>query len=215
MLSYKKYLIPYSIFLLLFSACTSSRYTTDLNKSDEKLIETGIASWYGPKFHGKITANGDIFNQYELTAAHRTLPFGSIIKVVNKSNRLSVIVKINDRGPFVKKRIIDLSRKAAESIDMIYSGFTEVDLILMNDSKLPHDLKTTHYTVQVGSFNRRTDALKYSSRIKNSRVVEATIDGQKYYRVYVGSFKNIDDAKVRNRYLRGKGIEGFVKQVEN
>jgi rare lipoprotein A len=88
--------------------------------------ETGIASWYGPGFHGKMTANGEIFNRYELTAAHRTLQMPSIVRVTNLSNGKSIIVRVNDRGPFAHDRIIDLSDKAAEILDMKHKGTARV-----------------------------------------------------------------------------------------
>ncbi len=80
--------------------------------------QTGIASWYGSKFHGRTTANGETYNMYEMTAAHRDLPFGTMVKVVNPKNGKSVVVRINDRGPFIEGRIIDLSKKAAEKINI-------------------------------------------------------------------------------------------------
>lgn len=91
-------------------------------------VETGLASWYGPGFHGKLTASGDVFNQERLTAAHRTLPWGSRVKVTNLANGKSVVVEINDRGPAVKGRIIDVSRAAARALNMVESGITRVRL---------------------------------------------------------------------------------------
>ena len=93
--------------------------------------ETGYASWYGGKFQGRRTANGEIFDTNELTAAHKTLPFGSIVKVKNLRNGETVRVRINDRGPFVEGRIIDLSRAAAREIDMLGSGVTPVSLTVV------------------------------------------------------------------------------------
>ena len=87
-------------------------------KKDLTYNKTGIASWYGPKFHGKLTANGEIYNQYALTAAHKTLPLPSAVKVINLQNNKSIILRINDRGPFVNDRIIDLSSKAADILDL-------------------------------------------------------------------------------------------------
>jgi len=86
----------------------------------------GKASYYANKFHGRKTASGEVFDENKMTAAHKTLPFGTIVKVTNISNNKSVIVKINDRGPFVSGRIIDLSRAAAEALGMISAGVTEV-----------------------------------------------------------------------------------------
>ena len=93
--------------------------------------EKGIASWYGPKFHGKLTANGEIFNQYELTAAHKTLPIPSAVKVTNLKNNKSLIVRINDRGPFVNDRIIDLSYQSAKKLELLEdgTGFVRVQLL--------------------------------------------------------------------------------------
>ncbi len=94
--------------------------------SRTKWPQTGEASWYGPKFHGKTTASGDTFDQEALTAAHASLPFGSKVKVTNLSNGKSVEVEINDRGPFFKNRIIDVSRAAAKVLDMKEAGTTNV-----------------------------------------------------------------------------------------
>jgi rare lipoprotein A len=88
--------------------------------------ETGVASWYGPGFHGKMTANGEIFNKHELTAAHRTLQMPSMVRVTNLENGRSIIVRVNDRGPFAHDRVIDLSEKAAEIIGMKNQGTARV-----------------------------------------------------------------------------------------
>ena len=88
----------------------------------------GMASWYGPGFHGNRTANGEWFNQYDLTAAHRYLPFGTWVRVTNLNNGRSVVVRINDRGPFTGGRVIDLSTAAAEAIGMINSGVAPVSV---------------------------------------------------------------------------------------
>ncbi|ADI15441.1 rare lipoprotein A [Truepera radiovictrix DSM 17093] len=93
----------------------------------------GIASWYGPGFEGRLTANGEVFDSSLLTAAHQTLPFDTLVRVTNLNNGLAVVVRINDRGPFVGGRIIDLSRAAAERIDMIGSGTAPVRLELLSD----------------------------------------------------------------------------------
>jgi rare lipoprotein A len=94
--------------------------------SQPTMMETGVASWYGPKFHGKLTASGEVFNQEKFTAAHQTLPWGSRVKVTNLANGKSVDVRINDRGPFGKSRIIDLSRAAARALGIVGRGLTTV-----------------------------------------------------------------------------------------
>ncbi len=107
--------------------------------------ESGYASWYGGKFQGRRTANGEIFDTNELTAAHKTLPFGTIIEVKNLQNGETVRVRINDRGPFVEGRIIDLSRAAAREIDMLGSGVTPVSLTVIRrpDGSAPEDSSAT------------------------------------------------------------------------
>ncbi len=97
----------------------------------EAVVLRGKASYYADKFHGRRTANGELFDMYELTAAHKTLPFGTVVEVTNLVNNRSVIVRINDRGPFVAGRIIDLSKQAAEAIDMIHLGVVEVEVKIL------------------------------------------------------------------------------------
>ena len=105
-------------------------------KKDLSYNKTGIASWYGPKFHGKLTANGEIYNQYALTAAHKTLPLPSAVKVTNLQNNKSIILRINDRGPFVNDRIIDLSSKAADILDLKKNGTGLVRVTILKDKSL-------------------------------------------------------------------------------
>lgn len=110
----------------------------DLNSFESPLEEAGrdlgmgVASYYGRRFHGRLTANGERFNMRAMTAAHKTLPFGSRVKVTNPSNGRSVTVRINDRGPFIPGRVLDLSRGAAERIGMIRSGHARVQMVLLN-----------------------------------------------------------------------------------
>ena len=97
---------------------------------------TMIASWYGPRFHGKLTANGEIYNQMALTAAHKTLPFGTILKVTNLRNGKSVIIRINDRGPYIDGRDLDLSKGTAQALGMVNRGVIRVKVqeVAVNDS---------------------------------------------------------------------------------
>jgi rare lipoprotein A len=104
------------------------------------MVETGLASWYGPRFHGKRTASGEVFNQENFTAAHRTLPWGSRVKVTNLANGKSVQVRINDRGPFGKGRIIDVSRAAARVLGIVGSGITAVRIECLSDSEKLNEL---------------------------------------------------------------------------
>jgi rare lipoprotein A len=115
----------------------------------------GVASWYGGKFHGRLTSSGEVFDTNEMTAAHRTLPFGTMVKVTNLANGKSAVVKINDRGPFVDGRIIDLSRAAAEEIDMLGQGVARVSLEIVafaTDKEL--------FAIQVGAYGMEKNAEK-------------------------------------------------------
>ncbi|MBL6664488.1 MAG: septal ring lytic transglycosylase RlpA family protein [Rickettsiales bacterium] len=102
-------------------------------KDFEELEQTGVASWYGDAFHGKKTANGEIYNKGDMTAAHRTLPMPSLVRVTNLANDKSVIVRVNDRGPFAKNRIIDLSQKAAEILEYKNKGVTAIKVELLKE----------------------------------------------------------------------------------
>jgi rare lipoprotein A len=104
------------------------------------MMETGLASWYGPRLHGKLTASGEIFNQEKFTAAHRTLPWGSRVKVTNLANGKSVVVQINDRGPSVRGRILDVSRAAARALGMVKSGTTTVRIEWLSDPEKSNEL---------------------------------------------------------------------------
>jgi len=108
--------------------------------SQPTTMETGLASWYGPKFHGKLTASGEVFNQEKFTAAHPTLPWGSRVKVTNLDNGKSVDVRINDRGPFKRGRIIDVSRAAAKALGMMGRGITTVRVEWLSDSEKSNEL---------------------------------------------------------------------------
>ena len=98
-----------------------------------RFVQEGMAAWYGTKFNGRKTASGERFNMHTCTAAHRTLPFNSLVKVTNLKNKASVVVRINDRGPFVKSRIIDLSRAAARKIGLDKTGTAPVRIELAED----------------------------------------------------------------------------------
>lgn len=97
--------------------------------------ETGIASYYADKYHGRTTANGEVFDRTKLTAAHRTLPFGTVVKVTHQGNQRSVTVRINDRGPFVAGRVIDLSRAAARELAMEQAGLANVKVEILTDTR--------------------------------------------------------------------------------
>ena len=114
------------LFLLSATALSPSFAHAEPGSNPGRVVQSGQASWYGPGFHGRKTASGETFNTNELTAAHRTLPFGTKVRVINKRTGKSVVVRINDRGPFAHGRVIDLSRASAQAIGI--SGTASVEL---------------------------------------------------------------------------------------
>jgi rare lipoprotein A len=123
----KKYLLLCCL-LLALASCQRKQISSAIPGEGKIETEKGIASYYGDEFEGRKTANGEVFNQSKLTAAHKKIAFGTVVKVTNLTNNKFVLVKINDRGPFVSGRIIDLSRAAAKQIDLITVGITQIKL---------------------------------------------------------------------------------------
>ena len=120
-------------FFLTFSCAPSARFSSTSDQSPQTMpvgtdgeVFYGEASYYADKFHGRKTANGEIFDMYKISAAHKTLPFNTLVQVTNLENQKSVVVRINDRGPYKKGRILDLSYRAAQEIDMISSGVVRI-----------------------------------------------------------------------------------------
>lgn len=217
-----RYFLPVIVaFSLFISSCGTTSRTSKSSGSSvaagEK-IEEGVASWYGPNFHGNLTANGEKYDMYGMTAAHRTLPFNTIVRVKNLDNGNSVEVRINDRGPFAKNRIIDLSKKAAQKINMIGSGTASVELILVDgnlENSRTTNLKVSTFTVQLGSFQDESKAFDHSREIQGSRVEMFNVNGQTVYRVFYGIYMDENEARQQMQKLRRQGYDGFVKQMEN
>ncbi len=182
---------------------------------EEGELQTGEASWYGPGFHGQRTSSGEIYDEQELTAAHRTLPFDTIIEVVNTENDSTVQVRINDRGPYEQGRIIDLSRAAGEKLDMMDSGIAEVKLYLVEaGGNIPDDLDQEVYTLQLGEYGYP----RYAETLVDDIGGEAYLHfehmfGRGRYFVYYGSYTSIADANRELERLRDDGFDGIVKQI--
>lgn len=172
--------------------------------------QKGIASWYGPDFHGKKTANGETYNMYSYTAAHKTLPFNTLVEVTNLNNNKKVVVRINDRGPFVKNRIIDLSYAAAKKINMLGPGTAPV---LLKIVKTPHTKES--FYIQVGSFESKINAYKtYFTLIKmgfkDSKVYQVEINNKLYWRVTSGIYNSIERAKKALSIISTKYPNAFI-----
>ena len=173
----------------------------------------GLASYYAEPYHGRKTASGEIFNTYEgLTAAHRTLPFNTLVRVMNKTNGREVDVRINDRGPFIDGRVIDLSVRAAREIDLVRPGFAPVKLKIL---KLAEIEKPPVFAVQVGAFeNQRTaEDLKQRLEKKYSGVmIQAVPEKKTLYRVRIGR-PDIETANQLASELRKEDFKPFVVRL--
>lgn len=186
--------------------------------TEDRVIQTGIASWYGPGFHGRPTASTCLYNQNELTAAHRTLPLGSRILVTNLENGNATEVTINDRGPFVRGRIIDLSFAAGKILGMLEPGTVPVRLEVIAGG--PHTIRSIpnclDYTLQLGAFSHLENAEQLRERLSHSHagvsVVPMQAKDARYYRVQLGSFVNRRVAEARAHQLSQAGLPVIVRE---
>lgn len=178
-------------------------------------IEEGVASWYGHPYHGRRTTSGEIYDMDQMTAAHRTLPLNTRVRVENLSNGRDVEVRINDRGPFVENRVIDLSRAAARQIHMIGPGTARVRLRIVG---LPQTMPEGVFAVQVGSFRSRQNAerLKESLARKHGAAFIQKYDSPRglFYRVLVGDERDLAGAETLAEKLRRERLSGFVVRVD-
>jgi rare lipoprotein A len=171
--------------------------------SAEGYVERGVASWYGPKFHGNVTASGERFDMHALTAAHRTLPISTDVEVTNLRNGKSIVVRINDRGPFVERRIIDLSYAAGQALGLVGAG-TELVEVRAIATAQPYGF------VQVGSYSTPANAERMRKRLETSGfpsvVVHAeSVGGGRRHAVRVPVTDSVAYARVMGR-LRAIGI---------
>jgi rare lipoprotein A len=184
----------------------------------ERPSQTGIASWYGPGFHGLPTASGTIYNQNDLTAAHQTLPLGTRVLVTNLNNRKSIEVAINDRGPFAKGRIIDLSHASAQAIGMVGPGTAPVRVEVVDSG--PHRIQAIResldYTLQLGAFAKMENARQLRDRLAQSfadvLVVPLQVKETTYYRVQIGTFSNRAAAEAQARQIAQLGFPIIIME---
>jgi len=180
----------------------------------------GQASWYGDPYHGRRTASGEVFDKNKMTAAHRTLPFETWVRVENRLNGLSVDVRITDRGPFVGGRVIDLSEAAAERIDMIRSGVAPVRLTVIREGDAASGgaaAVNTFYVVQLGAFESESRAQDFRRRFEGKYTgiyVDRPTGDSPLYKVRIGR-SLLREARYLQRLLKEEdGIEAIVVQME-
>jgi rare lipoprotein A len=179
-------------------------------------VEEGVASWYGDPFNGRRTSNGEVYDMHQFTAAHRTLPFGAIVRVTNLRNGKQTEVRITDRGPFVANRVIDLSLSAARAIDMIGTGTAPVRLEILGGP----NPQAGFFGVQVGAFQSQENAenLRAQLAARYSPVSVATFDSPNgmFYRVRVGRLPSEDAAQQLADQLRSGGqVTTFVVRLDD
>jgi len=201
--------------------------------SADGYVEEGLASWYGSEFHGKPTSCGEPYDMYAMTAAHKTLPMGTYVKVTNQGNDRSVILRINDRGPFVSGRIIDLSCRAAQELGSASPGLAQVRVEAVQIASEQQIAGNTYwkvdpvpsfryglFAVQIGSFRDRNNAHRLREKMQKGYPVIQVFpfsDQEGYrYRVQVGSFQDILLAQEEMKRLRNSGFsDAFVVALED
>jgi len=195
------------IAMVLMSACVRKVISRPGN------VLTGTASWYGPDFHGKLTSNKEIYNMYEMTAAHKTLPFGTQVMVTNLVNGRSVQVRINDRGPFVGDRILDLSYAAARLLDMVGPGTAPVRVEILGQTSPP--AAAPRYSVQAGAFAIRQNAETLVRKLielhgfAQAALFMLQTESQVYYRVRIPAASLADAQDIAER-LAGAGFRVII-----
>ena len=241
-------LFIFTLFALFIYACAGSRSTSSpppgkpghpkpykvLGKwyqplpHSEGFRQRGMASWYGRDFHGKKTSNGEIYNMYAMTAAHKTLPLGTYVRVHNLENNRNVVVRINDRGPFVRGRVIDLSYSAAKDIGIVGPGTARVEVVAMGRRTTSSGSTTSIYaaedyshgkfTFQVGAFLNRENAERQkrelAQRYKNAHIAVYDRGDKIFYRVRVGRFTTLQEAVEQEEILIQDGFPDAILVAE-
>ncbi len=204
------------IILLTASSCSKKELRYEVPET-EKMIryrEVGLASWYGEEFHGRKTANGEVYDMYAMTAAHRTLPFHTRVRVTNLENGKKAEFRINDRGPFVYGRIIDLTYTGAQAIGMMNQGTARVNVEAVGFSG-PQPLSSTGiFAIQVGAFAEKDNAARFQTQLGQKHQHAHTViwesNVKRLYRVRLGAFRTEAEARRYIDTLKKDDLSGFV-----
>jgi len=186
-------------------------------------VQYGKASWYGKKFHGRKTSNGETYDMYGVSAAHKTLPMNTWVRVTNLENNRELDVRVNDRGPFVTGRIIDLSYGAAQKLGVVGPGTAEVQVVALGravgrssaggnrPTYAPVNYQTGNFTFQVGAFREKSNAEALKKRLavkyKNAHILAEDRGEGLFYKVRVGQFLSLDQAESGRRLLMSDGFD--------
>jgi rare lipoprotein A len=193
--------------LALLAGCSRAVMTTPPVPPVAGREEVGMASWYGAPHHGRRTASGEVYDMHQLTAAHKTLPFGTRVLVTNRDTSQSAEVRVNDRGPFVEGRILDVSYAAARLLGAVGPGIIPVSVRILS---LPARSGDGPYTVQIGSFTARARAEALRDTVNGATIAEGTVAGEPVYRVRVGAYPDRSQAAAAARDLTARGYHALV-----
>jgi rare lipoprotein A len=213
----------YLLFITFFASCSSVHTRTYPEPAYEKTY--AVASWYGPQFNGRPTSSGEIFNMYAKTCAHKEYPFGTRVQVTNVLNNRSAECIVNDRGPFVEGRDIDLSYAMAKEIELIGTGTGKVLLEVngRDDSYIrPVRFQTSEkiglFAIQVGAFTEDINAIQLKVALKlkypNVYIQEAEVNGTTYYRVRIGNYGDYKSALAVAEQLGEEGYQALLVKAD-
>lgn len=223
-----------NLFFLFAAVCITTFFISSCATTHSPEEGTLTASWYGEPFHGRKTASGEVYNMHGLSAAHKTAALGTILDVKSLKNGRKVRVTINDRGPFIKGRDLDLSYGAAKKLDMIDDGVIKVVARKVGyDSRYAKYIKDgsaiqkseistqsddpVYFTAQVGAFTNKRNAETLAKKLNNIaedvNVSSAYVNGKNFYRVHVGKYKSREKANDIMEYLNARGYEAKVNKI--
>ena len=187
----------------------------------EGYVERGVASWYGPDFHGGTTSMGERYDMYGMSAAHKTLPLPAYVRVTNLQNGRSVVVRVNDRGPFKKNRIIDLSYAAATRLDMVRDGTALVEVVAVGPASAPVAAAATQRGLfaQAGAFSEEANARRLADRLVASGIEGVSVQpgdsgGRRLYRVRVGPLASVAAYDSVVERMRDAGFDSVILATE-
>ena len=219
--------ILFLLTLFVLSACATSKTArySELKQSDLPSSAYAVASWYGKDFHGKPTSSGEIFNMYSNSCAHKEYPFGTRLKVTHTINNKSAICIVNDRGPFISGRDIDLSYAVAKDIGVIGPGVSNVflevegrDESYVRKVKVQSVERTGPFAIQIGSFAEGVNAVRLKAgldlKYNNVYIQEAELKGAKYFRVRIGNYDDFNSALKIAEELGQEGYQSVILKAE-
>ncbi|MBX0334407.1 septal ring lytic transglycosylase RlpA family protein [Pontibacter sp. HSC-14F20] len=204
-----------TVIIFLFIGVSQPTFAQSNDKT-----QIGSASWYGSKYHGRKTSSGERYNKNDMTAAHKTLPFGTMVKVTNPANDESVVLRINDRGPFVGNRIIDVSEAAARKLGIHTAGVAKVKVEVLDKSEVAAataEAKPSAFTIQMAASQKQAEELSRKLKAFDKHlsldIAKERVNGREVVRVNAGKFTSKNEAEAFNELLKEEGLAGKVSEA--